>query len=193
MLQVGIERLAKRYALALFQLAQEYNKIDAIYQQLKAVAELTTQVRELQFLFKTPFIEPLEKAKIIEKIFTGKVDELLLKFILLLVRKNRVLYIDAIFKQYEKVFFKHKGIKDVDLVVPIELDKQTINFIAQKVKEIFKVNDAILRQQVDNSIIGGVIIRVEEGQIDLSIRKKLQKARHITEKIISEKITSQNK
>ncbi|NPA33429.1 MAG: ATP synthase F1 subunit delta [Chlorobi bacterium] len=189
MLQVGIERLGKRYAAALFQLALEFNKEDRIYNQLKELSQLFSENKDIKFFFKTPFIEPYEKAKLIKRAFKGKVDELLLRFLLLLARKNRVIFLDSIARQYEKIYFKHKGIKDVDVIVPTELDDRAINVIAEAIKKHFNAKEVVVKQKVEESIIGGVIIRSEEGQIDLSVRKQLQIARQTTQKIISKLIS----
>lgn len=192
MLQVGIERLGKRYAAALFQLASQYTKEDLIYSQLKELSELFLTNKDVRFFFKTPFIKPYEKAKLIERAFQDKIDDLLLKFILLLARKNRIIFLDSIARQYEKIYFKHKGIKDVDVIVPTELDDSAVKVIAETIKKHFAAKEVVVKQKIDKSILGGVIIRSEEGQIDLSVRKQLQIARQTTQKIIS-KLTSQNK
>ncbi len=192
MLQVGIERLGKRYAEALFQLASEYKKEESIYGQLKQLAELFASKKEVRFFFKTPFIKPYDKAKVINQALQGKIDELLIKFLNLLARKNRIIFLDTIARQYEKIYFKHKGIKDVDLIVPTQLDDSTVKVIADVIKKHFSAKEVVVNQKVDEAIIGGVIIRSEEGQIDLSVRKQLQVARQATPKIIS-KLTSQNK
>ncbi len=184
--------MTKRYADALFQLASEYSKQDLIYSQLKELSKLFLSNDEIKFFFKTPFIEPYEKTKLIERAFRGKIDDLLLRFLLLLARKNRVIFLDSIAHQYEKIYFKHKGIKDVDVIVPTELNDSTVKVIAEAIKQHFAAKEVVVKQKVDESIIGGVIIRSEEGQIDLSVRRQLQVARQTTQKIIS-KLTSQNK
>ncbi|CUS89612.1 ATP synthase, F1 delta subunit, partial [Candidatus Kryptonium thompsonii] len=97
-------RIAKRYAKALIEIAEELKKLDRITQDVQLIDSMIRSSRDLQLFLKSPIIREDKKREIIQEIFAdSRVDPIVLKFILLLVEKKREDLLHDIVKVYQEL------------------------------------------------------------------------------------------
>ena len=94
-----IDVIANRYAEALFQIGEEENKTDNLYNELKEVSSLMNTNKDLNNVMKSPLVSKKEKIQLIDTLFAGKVDNDLKNFLKSFpINENRKLCVKMCFK-----------------------------------------------------------------------------------------------
>lgn len=165
------EYLDKRYALALYEVAEKKGKVEEYLQEGKEIIELIKNNEDISKILKHPQISTSKKKKVFIEIFKGKINDDLLGFILLLIEKDRILYMEEKFKEMEKIYLEKQNIliAKVKTVIPLNEDQRK-KLIAKLEKKYNKT--IILKEKIDKALIGGVYIRIGDDVIDGSIRSK---------------------
>lgn len=166
------EYLDSRYANALFEVAEPKNKVDEYISDLKQVDELIKSNDELYQITVHPQISTSRKKEVFASIFGDKIDKELLSFLLILIEKKRITELQGIILEIEKVRLEYNNqvTAVVKTVIPLS-DSQKTSLI-DKLKAKYK-KSIILQEIIDNSILGGVYVRVGDDVIDGTIKNKL--------------------
>ncbi|WP_277656372.1 ATP synthase F1 subunit delta [Seleniivibrio woodruffii] len=167
--------VAARYADALFQEAKAENKLEQVIAQLSAVSAASEQSADFKTLIKSPLIGKAEKQAVVDVLKSkGMIDEFLYKFLKLLVSKNRLSLLELISSEIKAMDRKAKGEAEAVITVATAMDeasKGTLKAVLDKItgKKI------TITENVDPSILGGVIAQVESSLYDASVRGQLNK------------------
>lgn len=167
-------RLASRYSKSLLQLAQERNALETVYTEILGIHALVVNSRELKLFLKSPIILADKKLSVLKKIFDGKVSELTYKFLELLVKKGRESYIPEITASFIEQYKTLKHITTVTLTSATKLDKATVDSIVSTLKTQAKLSEIDLKEEVDESLIGGFVLQYDDKQIDTSVIRNLR-------------------
>lgn len=183
-----VNLLAKRYAQAVFELAIETNNVDRIAKDMKLVYEVLDENRELRKIIANPVIDASKKISILNKVFgeLSGVCNLSIRFLRLITRKGREMYIMGICEAFDDIYLDYKNIVKAELVTAYTPDKEIREAVLAKIKKISDKN-IMLNESIDEDIIGGFIVRVEDYQLDASIATQLKRlsknfARNLYEK-----------
>lgn len=170
------ESAARRYSVALFEVGKEENKIDSFLHQIKDVAITLSDYKELMELLTHPNIELREKKDVISEIFTDKIDEEIFKLVFLLIDHSRIEDIKLIYEDYKSLVYSYKGIKTAYVTTAVEMTHDEIEALRAKLS--IKYNSKIeIENNIDQTIIGGVYLKVEDDVIDGTVRGNLEKMR----------------
>jgi F-type H+-transporting ATPase subunit delta len=168
-------RIAKRYAKALFEIAEETKKLEKITNDVVFIDSLIRSSRELQLFLKSPIIKEDKKREVLKEIFSdSRVDPVTLKFIMLLVEKKREDILHDIVKVYQQIYDEKMGIVSAEVVTAVEVGERLKKKIEQKILELTGAKKVKASYRVDPSIIGGIVIRVGDTVYDASIRRRIQ-------------------
>lgn len=172
------EYLDKRYALALYQVAEEKGKVEEYLQDLREVVNLIENNQEFLQIIKHPQISSTRKKQTFIKLFKGKVDEELLSFLLILIEKDRMLYIREKLNEMEKIHLERNNtlIANIKTVIPLTKDEKDTLKIKLSKKYDKKI---LLNEEIDESIIGGVYVRVGNDVIDGTVKSKLDEMKEL--------------
>lgn len=88
------EHLDRRYALAVYQLAEEKGKVEEYISEIQQVVDLIKSNEEFQSIIKHPQINTVRKKEIFTKLFKGRLSDDILSYLLLLIDKDRILYLE---------------------------------------------------------------------------------------------------
>ena len=172
---MNISRISVRYAKAFFETALEDKKADIIYKDVRVFLE-AVEIADFKLILENPSISPSNKMQIFKDVFKNKVDELSIQFLNLLTKNKREQYLKHISLNFLQLYRKFNGIKHVDITTAFPIDdnlrKEIENIISIKFKT--KVE---LSENVDNSIIGGFIVKVEDNLYDASVTGKLKEVK----------------
>lgn len=166
-------KISVRYSRALFLSALDKNNLDRIYRDMILLSEIST-IEEFRELISSPIIRPSRKAKIFHKTLAESVDPLTLSLIDLVIRNGRENYLPAIARVFISQTKEYKGITETVLTTAVKVDEDIKKQISAFVADAFKTK-VELKEIVDNDIIGGFVLRIEDKYIDASIRTKLNK------------------
>lgn len=165
-------RVASRYAKSLLSLALEQGELENAYNDMKLVSETCDSSKDLSLLLQSPIIKPDKKTEILRKIFAGRLGKLSLSFIDIIIRKRRENYLEAIAREFQYQYKAHKNILTAVVTSAVGLDDKIRNEIMKIVKGSANA-EVELVEKSDKDLIGGLILRIGDKQIDASILRKL--------------------
>jgi F-type H+-transporting ATPase subunit delta len=168
------ETSANRYSLALYELALEANMLDEIENHVSSVIVLISKSEDFRSLIKDPTSDKNDQLKAIKKISEQyNLNELLTKFISLLIIKRRFFYTDKILKSFIETCSNKRGELKAELLSAKNLTEIEIDKIKEELTKIFS-SKIKLNYKHDTSLIGGLIVQVGSSMVDTSIKNKLQ-------------------
>lgn len=168
-------RAAIRYAKALMQLAEEKKSLDLVVADVEMIHDLINKSDDLRMLLASPLINSDKKQSILNSLFSGKVNELTLSFIQLVVEQNREASLGLMAQEFISIFNEKNNIATVSLSTAKELDKNSKDLILSTIKAKYNYSKIQLEETVDTDLIGGLIMRIGDRQLDASIRGQLRK------------------
>ncbi len=163
-----------RYAKALFLTAKEKQKMADLKTDIELVLDVCNKSVDFILLLESPIIKTSKKTKLITSVFKGKIDELSLKFLLLVTANKREIYIPGICRNFLNLIKKDQNIKTARLTTALEVDSEAL----QRIKDLLgkELNATIeLSTGVNPEIIGGLVLRIDDKQYDASIATQLKK------------------
>ena len=165
------DSVATRYAVALFEIAKEEDKVSFYKSEFNSFYSLLDD-DVLSFLGH--FSIPVEAKKdFLAKAFKGKLDQTIYNFVCLLLDKNRFNNIKEIVKEFNESCNQYLGIEEGIIYSAVKLTSKEVEQIAQKVSKIIG-KKTILTQRLDESLVGGFKVAVADKVIDNSLKNKLE-------------------
>ncbi len=164
---------ANAYAASLLELATEQKQAEQIGQELQAVRQIVGDNRTFSLYLSDPGISSTERGETLKRVFGGKVSQLLSNFLGVLNEKSRIGSIQQIADAYDDLLGEQLGKIEVDVTVATKLPPDQLEEVRKRVGTALK-KDAVVHQYVDESIIGGIILRVQDKLFDASIKTQLK-------------------
>lgn len=177
-------KITVRYAKAYFSLAQEKKQLDAIKKDVELIFALCQDSTDFRLLLESPIVKTSQKIKITKAIFEGKVSDLSLKFLQLVTTNKREAHLPGICRNFLGLYRQEEGVKSALLTTATELSPELTSKIQQRLEKEYKAQIE-LTKQVDESLIGGFVLRVDDKQLDASIASQLKK---VKEKLLQSEI-----
>ena len=165
------ETLARRYATAVFGLAEEAGAIDGVGHDLHTfVAALDADAAVNRF-FRSPVVDRDEKAAVIAQAF-DRLHEIALHTILLLIRKRREGLAAEIVRQYDLLERAARGAQPLHVTSARALAKPELDALVAKLSQAFKTTFDVT-SSVDPGLIGGVRLMMGDKRVDGTIAGRL--------------------
>ncbi|PVA09954.1 F0F1 ATP synthase subunit delta [Pelagivirga sediminicola] len=165
--------IAERYATAIFEIAQESKRLPKLETGVDALAEALTVSSDLRDVISSPVISRDEQGKAISAISKHlSLPPALSNGLSLMAQKRRLFALPQLIAQLRGMIAEHKGEVQADVTSAKALTKTQ----ADKLAKTLKANvgkDVKINATVDESLIGGLIVKVGSKMIDTSIRSKL--------------------
>ena len=172
------EYLDRRYALALYTVAEEKGKVDEYLSDLREIVSLMKDDTEFLNIIKHPLISTSSKKKMFIKIFKGKIDEDLLSFLLILIEQDRILFTAQKLNEMEKIHLERHNTLLVEVKTVIPLQESQRENLRIKLQDMYD-KKIIFNEKLDMKILGGVYLRVGADVIDGTVRNKLEEMRKL--------------
>ncbi|MHB1176709.1 MAG: ATP synthase F1 subunit delta [Daejeonella sp.] len=169
-------QVASRYAKSLIDLAGEQNSLEPVRKDIELFLETCRANPELQAILKNPIIGLDKKANILDGVFGNKLNELILSFFKIVIRKGRSEILYATAKEFINQYNILKNVVKATVTSASPLSKENISQVEEVVKQSTH-GEVILTSIVDPKLIGGFILKVGDKQFDTSISGKLNKLR----------------
>jgi F-type H+-transporting ATPase subunit delta len=161
---------ARRYAQATFQIAEANKNVDEWQKELHKLAELMRD-REIVDLIDHPKVSFNLKSELIKQRLKTS-NELVLNLCYLLILKGKIKNVDQIAEEYEALLDEQRGIKHAVVTTAVAVDEAEKQKIASQLEKITGKKVSV-KLQVNPSIVGGMVARIEDTLIDGSVRNKL--------------------
>lgn len=164
-------QVGRRYAEAIFEIAESKNSIKEVYEALNSLMESYKTDRDFKNFIDHPLISDSEKKEALEKIYHSESEEIK-NIIFYLLDKKRIANIREIVVEYLKIYYAKNQILDVEATFAVKLSEaqreKLIHKLEMKTKK--KIN---LVEKVDAGIIGGGILKIGDRIIDGTVRTQL--------------------
>lgn len=166
---------ARRYAEAAFQMGRQSGELDAWERDLTTLREALSN-RELRALMQHPAVPYQAKERVLREVIGTRIGKEPLSLVLLMVRRGRPGAVDAMFEHFEELLRRERGIARAEVRSALALDASQREAIEERLREL--TNRKIeLTERVDESLIGGVAIRIGDTLYDASVRSRLERLR----------------
>ena len=166
-------KAAGRYAKALLELALDQQKIEVIESNMQQILTVANEAHDFQVFLSSPLIKVDKKLEVIKSIFSN-FDDLSISFLEMVEVKRREAMITEIAAAFLSQLKDHRGIVSVTIISAKTLDAQTKAEITAKISASVK-GTLEITENVDESLIGGFIVRMGDHQIDASVSNQLNR------------------
>ncbi len=165
--------ISKTYGDALFELAVEQGKVDALLEEIEQLQHVLSENEEFGRLMNHPKIIKEEKIQVAKNVFEGRMSDELLGFLTIIISKDRYRDIDAILDYFiaEVKQYKGIGVATVTTAVPLRVEQRMK--IEQRLLDTTSYKKMEMNYLLDKSLIGGMVIRIGDRVVDSSISTKL--------------------
>lgn len=164
---------AIRYAKAILELSSESNSVDFVARDMERIVEAGNETSDFQIFLNSPVIKTDKKIGILKVLFS-EFTELTMSFIELITKNKREYLLTEIASAFVGLLKKQNGIVPVSVTSAVKLEKETLAQILDKLKSHVD-GDFEVTEEVDPSLIGGFVVRMDDKQIDASIASQLNR------------------
>ncbi|NLK94347.1 MAG: F0F1 ATP synthase subunit delta [Clostridiales bacterium] len=172
------EYLDKRYAMALYEVAEEKGKVEEYLKDLRSVCDLIDANKDFYEVIKHPQISTKKKKETFINIFKGNIDQDLLSFLVILIEKNRILFLREKLNQMEQIYLEKNNTLKATVKTAVPLLDEEKEQLKLKLENQYN-KKIILTSVIDKSILGGVYVRVGNDVIDGTVKSKLSELKDI--------------
>ncbi len=174
MLNIG---LIKKYAKAALELAQEEKQLLVYDEQLAKIAVLFRDNPNLVAFLDNPQIKPADKTVVMKKIIGEDYLPSISNFIYLLIDKKRISLLSEIIEEFHALANEARNIETVHITTAFPLSEEQITSLTQKIENLL-CKKLQLNIKVDNTIVGGIVMKIGDRLIDGSIISRLKSIRN---------------
>jgi len=169
-------RPALRYAKAVLNLAKDTKAETEVNVDMQLIASTISENGDLAVMLKSPVIKASEKKKVLNALFSGKINVISLGLFDLLEENKRMNMLLSIAKQYAIIYDFLKSIQVAKVTTAVPLTKELEAKVLAKIVELTG-KKASLENIVNPNVLGGFILRVGDVQYDASISNHLNELR----------------
>ncbi len=181
-------RLASRYSKSLLDLAIERNSLEGALKDMQVLNSICVKSPEFCSMLRSPVIKGDKKLKVITEVVKAYgLSELTMAFINLLITKGRELNLPEIAGAFIAQYNELKNIRTVKLTTAVPMTDSIKKSLEAKIAGYMPKDTIDLETAVDESLIGGFVMEVEDKLYDASVKKSLN---DIRSKIIDSSFTA---
>lgn len=166
-----MDSVAIRYSESLFDLAVEEDKVEQYSTDIELVDEVLNDPKITRF-FSHVQIKDEDKISLIDKSFKGQVSPYVLNFLKVLVKKRRFNYLNEIIKSFKEQTNEYLGIEEGFVYSSYPLEDEQVKKLEEAMSK--KLDKTVkLEAKVDESLIGGIKVEINNRVYDDSIKNKV--------------------
>jgi F-type H+-transporting ATPase subunit delta len=168
-----VSGIAGRYASALFDLAQEEGKVDAIASELGRFAALIDGSPDLKGFIKNPVFTAAEQLAAVSALLAkAKITGLGANFIKVVASKRRLFAIEGMVRGYRALVAEARGIVAAEVTVAEAMNDKNKQAVKDALAALTGKSVDVV-EKIDPAIIGGLVVKMGSKMVDASVRTKL--------------------
>jgi F-type H+-transporting ATPase subunit delta len=166
-------RIARRYAVALMNVAEETGVIDRVAGDCEGIGATLHGARDLRLLLASPVVSSEKKKAVLNALFAAGIAPVTAMFLVLLVQKQRERYLPEIVEQFGILRDEKQGVVNADVTAAVDLNAAQQEELGRRLEQAMRkrVRMRLLR---DAAIGGGIVVRIGDTVFDASIRHQLK-------------------
>ncbi|HMK38135.1 MAG TPA: ATP synthase F1 subunit delta [Bacteroidota bacterium] len=166
-------RVARRYAGALMEAAEQHRTIEQTASDLEIVAAALRGSRDLRLLTQNPVVSPAKKAGVFRAVFASRIGARTMEFLDLVIAKQRGEHLLEIADEFSLLRDRKMGIVSVDVTSAVEFTPSQRADLAGEL-ERYTGKKVRMRLTVDAAIRAGIVVRIGDTVLDASMRRQLE-------------------
>ncbi len=186
-INVAVNDVGRVYANSIFDIAKEKNILPQIEEELKVVSDVLREETNFRDYLNSPGINNESKKVFIDKVFDGKISEYIVNLLKLLIDNGRQSVVSEIYKAFVELNDIANNRQRITVITQSNLDASLLNKIKADVG-VKLGKEVIVKEEVDESILGGIIIKIGDLVIDGSLAKGLK---NIRSNLLNSKVRSE--
>lgn len=165
-------KAAKRYANAFLEVAIENDILEEAREDMLLIKNTIDASSDLRVFLKNPIIKKDQKKEVVQKIFKGKLQDLTFELNNLLTRKDRESLLEEISNKFIELYNQYQGIIKVGVTSARKLEEAQLKALKKKIEQTTgkKVE---FSTEVEEELMGGLKIRIDDTVVDGSVKFKL--------------------
>lgn len=167
-----METVSSRYGLALYSLALEEKKVEALQKEVKEIRSIFEKNTDFIMILGSSFLSLKERQEILEKTLVN-VDERIISLIEVVMENNRTSVLMDIFDSFNSYCNEYLGVSEGKIISAFKLELTVIKQIEEKISKIEK-QKVELKNEIDPSLIGGVKVVIHDHIYDGSIKHQIE-------------------
>jgi len=171
---MNTSRIASRYARALFTLARDKGSLEPVRTDLARLARLLDESEEFASLLESPVIKDSEKARLVGRLLTGRVEPVTLDFMKMLVDHKRETYLASIFRMFMELYKAEQGFMEAHVESAVPLEASLLEDLKSRLEKSSGCRIDFM-MSVDPELIGGFRLTLEDQQMDASVAAQLKR------------------
>lgn len=179
-----INLIAGRYAEALFQVGEENNSTTNLYEELNAVIDILKSNQDFYNVLKSPLVTKGDKKDLVEKVFGNQISNNLNNFLKIIIDKDRVAALEAVQKSCKALLNEKNNIIEGSAITAVPMSQEELKQLEAKLSSKYNKN-VTLENKIDESILGGVLVRLGNEEIDGTVKTRLTKMKDQLSQVIS--------
>jgi len=169
--------VASKYSRALFELGKEEDNLLKLKESLTEFWQLVQDNQDLNELLFHQRLMPADKKKVLEEIFKEELNDDILHFIFILIDKRREFFLESIIEEFNSLVDDAESVLHVKVTSAVELDNSILDKLKEKLDSLLDYNIQI-KNNVDEEIIAGIVLKIEDYIIDGSLLNQLNSLKH---------------
>ncbi|MDB9781675.1 ATP synthase F1 subunit delta [bacterium] len=166
-------RAAIRYAKAVLSLATDQKSAEAVSNDMKAISNAIAQSEDLRQMLQSPVVRSSDKKAVLTQVF-NEANVTTTNLIDVLISNKRLALLNDVAASYTQLYDQMRGTQVATVTTAVALTDDLKAKVLAKVKELTG-KDAEVKSIIDESILGGFVLRVGDIQYNASISNKLNK------------------
>ncbi len=169
--------MSGRYAKAMFDLANERNALDDVKADLATITAMLDESADLESVVRSPVLSRDDQARAMDAVLDAAgVGQMVKNFVGVVAKNRRLFALRGMIRGYNELLAQHRGevAAEVTSAQPLT-DAQRDNLAAALKQAVGR--DVTIETSVDESLIGGMIVRVGSRMVDFSLSTKLASLR----------------
>ncbi len=172
-----VDAVSLVYARALYELADGAGgraKLEEVGDELDQVMELLRSDRRFHEFMSSPIVDRVKRGAALRTMFHGRITDLLLRFMLVVNRKDRLAHIESIAEAYDGLIQAAFGNVEVDVFTATAIDETQLDVIKELVRRALG-KEPVLHRYVEPSMLGGIKLKIGDSLIDGSVAGRLDR------------------
>ena len=179
-----INVIADRYAQALFEVGEETQTTSELYQELEQLVYILNENKDLYNFLKSPLIGREDKKNVMNNIFEDQLSKNMNNFLKIVIDKDRMSAIVNIQESYKNLLNDKNNILEGTVITAVALNEKEIKDLEKNLSTKYNKN-VTLTNVVDETILGGVLVKLGNEEIDGTVRTRLSKMKKQLSQVIS--------
>jgi F-type H+-transporting ATPase subunit delta len=169
-------RAAIRYAKAILSVAEDNNSAESVHKEMNQIASAIASTPELNEVLKSPVVKLSEKTNVLENVFSKSGKEIKSLFYTL-AQNKRVDLLEQIALQYNRLYDELNNKEQATVTTAVPMTEALEKKVMAKLKTL-STKEVTLTKIVDETILGGFILRVGDQQYNASVSNQLNEIKN---------------